>query len=86
MERLSGTRSAPLCRDDFEFGKVLGTGSFGRVCLAVHKEKGLVCAVKALSKSHIIKNQQARAASRPYLHPIITMTLTQTLHPHQTLT
>ena len=40
---------------------MLGTGSFGRVCLAVHKENGLVCAVKALSKSHIIKNQQARA-------------------------
>ncbi len=58
--RPSSTDDAPLCREDFEFGKVLGTGSFGRVCLAVHKERGLVCAVKALSKSHIIKNQQAR--------------------------
>ncbi len=40
---------------------MLGTGSFGRVCLAVHKEKGFVCAIKALSKAHIIKNQQARS-------------------------
>ena len=53
-------RNPAVSRADFEFGKVLGTGSFGRVCLAVHKEKGFVCAIKALSKAHIIKNQQAR--------------------------
>ena len=69
MLSLSGVQEAgrtataddiPLCHADFDFGKVLGTGSFGRVCLAVHKDKGFVCAIKALSKAHIIKNQQAR--------------------------
>lgn len=46
--------------NDFSMGRVLGTGSFGRVSLATHKEKGFVCAIKALSKAHIVKNQQAR--------------------------
>lgn len=49
------------CRlDDFEVGRVLGTGSFGRVSLARHRGTGMVCAIKALSKAHIVKNQQAR--------------------------
>lgn len=47
--------------DDLEVGRVLGTGSFGRVSLARHRSTGLVCAVKALSKAHIVKSQQARA-------------------------
>ena len=51
-------------KDDFSMGRVLGTGSFGRVSLATHKEKGFVCAIKALSKAHIIKNQQASTAPR----------------------
>ena len=47
------------CRlEDFEVGRVLGTGSFGRVSLARHRASGLVCAIKALSKAHIVKNQQ----------------------------
>lgn len=48
------------CRlEDFEVGRVLGTGSFGRVSLARHRGTGMVCAIKALSKAHIVKNQQA---------------------------
>eukprot|EP00891_Asterochloris_glomerata_P004137 jgi/Astpho2/4137/fgenesh1_pm.00063_%23_46_t len=38
--------------------QVLGTGSFGRVTLAKHRESETVCAVKALSKAHMLKNQQ----------------------------
>ena len=41
-------------------GQVLGTGSFGRVSLARHRATGRVCAIKALSKAHIVKNQQVR--------------------------
>lgn len=49
------------CRlEDFEMGRVLGTGSFGRVSLARHRATGVVCAIKALSKAHIVKNQQVR--------------------------
>ncbi|GMH37500.1 hypothetical protein BSKO_05373 [Bryopsis sp. KO-2023] len=43
---------------DFDVGKVLGTGSFGRVFIAKHKPSGLTCAVKALSKAQIFKNGQ----------------------------
>lgn len=49
---------------DFDVGRVLGTGSFGRVSLARHKASGLVCAIKALSKAHIVKSQQVRQAAR----------------------
>ena len=44
--------------DDFEIGRVLGTGSFGRVCLARHKATNTVIAIKSLLKARIIKNQQ----------------------------
>ena len=44
---------------DFIQGPILGTGSFGRVSLAHHRVTGDVCAIKALSKAHLVKNQQA---------------------------
>ena len=61
--RLSSAQDLKLesCRlEDFEVGQVLGTGSFGRVSLARHRATGHVCAIKALSKAHIVKNQQVR--------------------------
>ena len=48
----------PCCLEDFDMMQVLGTGSFGRVTLAKHRESETVCAVKALSKAHMLKNQQ----------------------------
>ena len=45
---------------DFTSGPILGTGSFGRVFLAHHRQTGNICAIKALSKAHLVKNQQAR--------------------------
>ena len=54
--------STPDLRDckleDFKVQRMLGTGSFGRVSLAKHTATGQVCAIKALSKQHILKNQQ----------------------------
>ncbi len=44
--------------EDFELVRILGTGSFGRVSLAKHKRNGAICAIKALSKAHIVKSQQ----------------------------
>ncbi len=44
---------------DFIPGPILGTGSFGRVFLAHHRQTGSICAIKALSKAHLVKNQQA---------------------------
>lgn len=43
---------------DFEVGKILGTGSFGRVLIARHKTKGIVCALKMLSKAQMLKTKQ----------------------------
>lgn len=63
---VSGTASSPKNRydgcsiRDFEQGPILGTGSFGRVLLVHTKAEREVCAIKALSKAHLVKNQQVR--------------------------
>jgi len=44
--------------DDFQVDRILGTGSFGRVNLAIHKKTGAVCALKCLSKSQVLKTKQ----------------------------
>jgi len=43
---------------DFEFLKVIGKGSFGRVLLAKHKTEGNVYAVKVLQKKMILKRNE----------------------------
>ncbi|KAL3154499.1 hypothetical protein ABBQ32_013961 [Trebouxia sp. C0010 RCD-2024] len=49
----------PACSlNDFKVDRVLGTGSFGRVSLAQHIATGRICAIKALSKANIVRNQQ----------------------------
>ena len=51
--------SLPSCSlKDFKVDRVLGTGSFGRVSLAQHIATGRICAIKALSKANIVRNQQ----------------------------
>lgn len=44
--------------DDFELKAILGTGSFGRVRLARHKQTGRHVAIKMLSKSQILRTKQ----------------------------
>lgn len=48
----------PKCKklllDDFEFGKVLGKGKLGKVYCVKHRELGLVCAIKAMSKKDLV--------------------------------
>lgn len=41
--------------DDFEIGKKLGKGKFGRVYCVRHKKTGFICAMKAMEKSEIIQ-------------------------------
>merc|ERR1712029_494178 len=46
------------CLDDFDRLKTLGTGSFGRVMLAQHKEKKNYYAMKILDKQKVVKLKQ----------------------------
>ena len=44
--------------EDFELGRILGTGSFGRVLHCKHKATGMHVAIKILSKAQILKTKQ----------------------------
>ena len=46
--------------DDFEFRKVIGKGSFGKVYLARHKTEDGVYAVKVVSKALIKRKREER--------------------------
>lgn len=48
----------PLSLDKFELGVTLGTGSFGRVRFATHKETNTYWAIKMLKKAEVIRLQQ----------------------------
>lgn len=43
---------------DFEVTRTLGTGSFGRVCLALHRPTGQYYAMKKLRKSDVLRLKQ----------------------------
>ena len=45
-----------FCLKDFEIGKKLGRGKFGRVYLARERNSGFIVALKLLSKRQLIKN------------------------------
>lgn len=45
---------------DFDLGKVVGAGSFGRVYVATHMKTNHVCVAKSLSKAAIIKSKQVK--------------------------
>lgn len=46
---------------DFQIIKTLGTGSFGRVVLAQHRQKeGKLLAIKMMEKKHVVKTKQVQ--------------------------
>ncbi|CDO92122.1 unnamed protein product [Kluyveromyces dobzhanskii CBS 2104] len=53
MEQSSKFKNMTL--QDFEIGKILGKGKFGKVYCVKHKETGLICALKAMEKKEIIQ-------------------------------
>ena len=55
---LAGTLNRQVKPGDFEFLKVIGKGSFGKVLLAQDKMDGAYYAVKVLNKQSIIKKNE----------------------------
>lgn len=48
----------PFSLDDFVVGETLGTGSFGRVRIALHNTTQTPWAIKTLKKAEIVRMQQ----------------------------
>uniref|UniRef100_A0A0B7B813 Protein kinase domain-containing protein n=1 Tax=Arion vulgaris TaxID=1028688 RepID=A0A0B7B813_9EUPU len=57
---LGPTEKTTVKAKDFEFLKVIGKGSFGKVLLARHKTEDCVYAVKVLQKQAIMKRNEAK--------------------------
>lgn len=49
---------------DFNFGKIIGSGSYSEVVLAQEKSSGQDFAIKILEKSHIIKYKKVPTVTR----------------------
>lgn len=54
----------PLSLSDFEIGKPLGKGKFGRVYCVRHRKTGFICALKAIEKSDIVQHHLQRQLQR----------------------
>ncbi|XP_013871101.1 serine/threonine-protein kinase Sgk2b [Austrofundulus limnaeus] len=54
------TEASQMKSSDFEYLKVIGSGSFGKVLLARHRKQGGYYAVKVLQKQTIIKRREQR--------------------------
>ncbi|KAG8903858.1 pkb-activating kinase-like protein, partial [Tulasnella sp. 417] len=52
-----------LTADDFDFGEMLGTGSYSSVMAAVHRTNGQTYAVKVIDKAHIIRYRKVKYAN-----------------------
>jgi serine/threonine protein kinase len=75
--RLKQTVKQAISVEDFDFLKMLGKGSFSKVCLVKHKETGKLFAMKVLTKSELAKRNQVehtnteRYILSKYKHPFI---------------
>ncbi|KAG9046478.1 pkb-activating kinase-like protein [Tulasnella sp. UAMH 9824] len=52
-----------LTADDFDFGEILGTGSYSSVMAAVHRTNGQTYAVKVIDKAHIVRYRKVKYAN-----------------------
>lgn len=56
--KLGSSEKVTAIATDFDFLKVIGKGSFGKVLLARHKTEDKIYAVKVLSKKMILKRNE----------------------------
>ena len=63
-EQLHTQVPPPLSLSDFEIGKPLGKGKFGRVYCVRHRKTGFICALKAIEKSDIVQHHLQRQLQR----------------------
>ena len=65
----------PVCLEDFDIKKVLGTGGFGKVfqvCKKAGGENGnKIFAMKVLKKAVIIRNKETRALGKTLLNSVV---------------
>lgn len=64
LKQSSALSLKALSLDDFEIGKKLGKGKFGRVYCVRHKETGFICAMKAMEKSEISRHNVEKQVRR----------------------
>ncbi|XP_077991813.1 serine/threonine-protein kinase Sgk1-like [Glandiceps talaboti] len=57
---LAGTEKPQVRPSEFDFLKVIGKGSFGKVLLAKHKSEGTVYAIKVLQKQAIMRRNEVK--------------------------
>ena len=73
----STTSSTTICLDDFLVIKVLGRGSFGKVCLVRRKDTGKLYALKTLNKEVLLRRNQIahtqteRSILQHIVHPFL---------------
>jgi serine/threonine protein kinase len=58
MKKTEGEIIKKLKLEDYEIGRVLGKGGFGKVKVAKNKKTGKYVALKLLNKHEIMKAQQ----------------------------
>ena len=58
MKKAEGETIKKLRWEDYEVGRILGRGGFGRVRVAKNKKTGKYVALKLLNKHEIMKAQQ----------------------------
>ncbi|KAG9018592.1 pkb-activating kinase-like protein [Tulasnella sp. 427] len=52
-----------LTADDFDFGEILGSGSYSSVMAGVHRTNGQTYAIKVIDKAHIIRYRKVKYAN-----------------------